>query len=57
MFAKAWSALAGSNTEIFGLNLIYSVFMLSCVKVEALWQADTPSKEYFRLCMGLRNLK
>jgi hypothetical protein len=29
---------------------VYSVFVLSCVQVAALRQADPPSKESYRLC-------
>jgi hypothetical protein len=29
---------------------LYSVFVLSCVQVEALRRADPPSKESYRLC-------
>jgi hypothetical protein len=36
---------------------VYSVFMLFCVQVEALRRADPPSKESYRLCIGLRNRK
>jgi hypothetical protein len=32
-------------------------FVLSCVLVEALYRADLLSKESYRLCIGLRNLK
>jgi hypothetical protein len=35
---------------------VYSVFMF-CVQVAALRRADPPSKESYRLCIGLRNLK
>jgi hypothetical protein len=34
---------------------VYSVFVLSCVQVAALRRADPPSKESYRLCIGLRN--
>jgi hypothetical protein len=34
---------------------VYSVFVLLCVEVEALRQADSPSKESYRLCLGLSN--
>jgi hypothetical protein len=33
---------------------VYSMFVLSCVQVEALWRADPPSKESYWLCIGLR---
>jgi hypothetical protein len=36
---------------------VYSVFMLLCVYVAALGRADPTSKESYRLCIGLRNLK
>jgi hypothetical protein len=35
----------------------YSVFMLFCVQVAALRRAYPPSKESYRLCIGLRNWK
>jgi hypothetical protein len=43
---KAWTSVC-----------IYSVFVLSCVQIAALRQADPTSKEAYRLCMGLRNRK
>jgi hypothetical protein len=36
---------------------VYSMFVLSCVQVVTLRRADPPSKEYYRLCIGLRNWK
>jgi hypothetical protein len=36
---------------------IYSVFVLPCVQVAALRRADPPSKEFYGLCIGLRNRK
>jgi hypothetical protein len=36
---------------------IYSVFVLFCVQVVALRRANPPSKEFYRLCIGLRNWK
>jgi hypothetical protein len=36
---------------------VYSVFVLFCVQVAALRQADPQSKESYRLCIGLRNWK
>jgi hypothetical protein len=36
---------------------IYSVFVLSCVQVAALQQADSPSKESYRLCKTIKKLK
>jgi hypothetical protein len=41
---KAWMSLC-----------VYSVFLLSYVQVAALRWADPPSKESYRLCIGLRN--
>jgi hypothetical protein len=35
----------------------YSMFVLSCVQVAALWRADPLSKEPYRPCNGLRNWK
>jgi hypothetical protein len=34
---------------------VYSVFVLSCVEVAALRQADPPSKKSYRLCKMSRN--
>jgi hypothetical protein len=36
---------------------VYSVFVLSCVQLAALWLADPPSKESYRLCKRSRNRK
>jgi hypothetical protein len=36
---------------------IYSVFVLSCMQVEALRRDDPPSKEFYRLCKRSRNWK
>jgi hypothetical protein len=36
---------------------VYSVFVLSCVQVATLRRADSPSKEFYRLCKRLRNWK
>jgi hypothetical protein len=36
---------------------VYSVFVLFCVQVATLRRVDPPSREYYRLCMGLRNWK
>jgi hypothetical protein len=35
----------------------FILLVSSCVCVEALQQADAPSKEVYRLCIGLRNWK
>jgi hypothetical protein len=35
----------------------FILFVLSCVQVTALRRADPPSKESYRLCIGLRNWK
>jgi hypothetical protein len=57
--SKAWTVLAHSNTGIMGSNptqgmdvcvCVYSVFVLSCVYVEALRRTDHSSKESYRLC-------
>jgi hypothetical protein len=34
---------------------VYSVFVLSCVEVEALRQADPPTKDSYSLCRKSRN--
>jgi hypothetical protein len=56
--SKAWTVFSPSNAGILGSNptqdmdvcvCVYSVFMLSCVQVAALRQADPPSKESYRL--------
>jgi hypothetical protein len=44
--SKAWMSLC-----------VYSVFVLSCVQVAALRQADPRSKEYYRLCKKIEKLK
>jgi hypothetical protein len=36
---------------------VFILFVLSCVYVEALLQPDPPSKESYRLCIGLGKLK
>jgi hypothetical protein len=57
--SKAWTLFARSDAGIVGLNptrgmdvcvCVYSVFVLSCVQVEALRRADHSSKESYRLC-------
>jgi hypothetical protein len=60
--SKAWTAFARSNTGVMGSNstrgmdvCVYSVFVLSCVKVAALRQAHGTSKESYGMCTGLRN--
>jgi hypothetical protein len=40
-----------------GCLCFYSVFVLSCVQVAALQQADHSSKEFYRLCKRSRKLK
>jgi hypothetical protein len=63
--SEAWTVFARSNAGIVGSNptqgmdicimCVYSVFVLSCVQVEALRRADPPSKESYRLSIRLRN--
>jgi hypothetical protein len=36
---------------------VYSVFVLSCVQVAALRQADPPSKKSYRLCKNIKKLE
>jgi hypothetical protein len=57
--SKAWTVFARSDAGIVGSNpsngmdvcvCVYSVFVLSCVWVEALRRADHSSKEFYRLC-------
>jgi hypothetical protein len=59
-----WPVFSHSNTGIVGLNLtlvmnvcvcLFCVCVVLCVYVEALRQADPPSKEPYRLCIRLRN--
>jgi hypothetical protein len=57
--SKAWTVFARLNTGVVGSNptegmniCVYSVFMLAASR----W-ADPPSKESYRLCIGLRNWK
>jgi hypothetical protein len=58
--SKAQAVLARSNTVRIPLKAwmsvcVHSVFVLSCVQIAALRRADPPSKESYRLCIGLRN--
>jgi hypothetical protein len=55
----AWTVSARSNAGIVGSNptegmdvwvCVYSVFLLSCVWIAALWRADHSSKESYWLC-------
>jgi hypothetical protein len=63
--SKAWTVFARSNTGIVGSNPTWRmdvcvrllVFVLSCVQVAALRQADPPFKKSYRLCKRLRNWK
>jgi hypothetical protein len=42
--------MVGSNPTQ-GMNVcVYSVFVLSCVQIAALWRANHSSKESYRLC-------
>jgi hypothetical protein len=36
---------------------LFCVFVLSGLQVEALWRANLPFKESYKLCLGSRNLK
>jgi hypothetical protein len=52
VFALSEAGIVGSNPSqgrMFGMCMRFSVFVLSCVSVEALRQADHPSKESYRL--------
>jgi hypothetical protein len=61
--SKAWlSSLAQTLGSCVRIPLeawmfvsLFSVFVLSCVQVADLRQADPPSKEFYRLCIGLKN--
>jgi hypothetical protein len=63
--SKAWTVFALSNTAIVSPNPTqgmdvcerFSVFVLSSVYVAALQRADPPSKETYRLSIGVRNWK
>jgi hypothetical protein len=44
----------GIPLEALMVVFIYSVFVLFCMQVKALRQADPPSKESCRMCLGLR---
>jgi hypothetical protein len=54
IFARSGAGIVGSNSiqgmEVWCVRL--SVFVLSCVYVEALRRADHPSKESYRLWMN-----
>jgi hypothetical protein len=63
---NAWTAFARSNAGIVGSNptqgmdvcvCVYSVFVMFCVEVAAARRSDPPSKEFYRLCIGLRDCK
>jgi hypothetical protein len=63
---KEWNVFAGWNARIVGSNptrgmdvcivYVYSVFVLSCVYLAALRQADSPSKESYS-AYGIKKLK
>jgi hypothetical protein len=36
---------------------VYSVFVLTLLQVAALWLADSPSKESYRLCKSIKKVK
>jgi hypothetical protein len=57
---KAWTVFSCSNTGIVGSSPtwdmdicvdLFCVCAVLCVKVAALWRADRPSKESYRLCI------
>jgi hypothetical protein len=50
IFARSITGILGSNpTRGMDVYVVKSVFVLSCVQVEALRRADPPSKESYRL--------
>jgi hypothetical protein len=59
-WSKAWTVFAHSNTGIVGSNPTGGTDVcvhLFCVYVAALWQADFPSEESYRLCINLETEK
>jgi hypothetical protein len=55
--ARTLGSLDRIPLEIWIFICVYSVFMLSCVRVSALQRAHPPSKESYLLCLGLKNWK
>jgi hypothetical protein len=58
--SKAWTVFAHSNTGIMGSNRTWGIDVcvsLFCVQVAALQQAEPPSKESYRLCKKIKELK
>jgi hypothetical protein len=58
--SKAWTVFAHPNAEIVSSNPIWGMdfcVRLLCAYVAALRRADPPSKESYRLYIGLRNWK
>jgi hypothetical protein len=63
--SKAWTVFACPNAGIMVSNstrgmdvvCVFSVFVMTCVQVAVLRRAYPPSKEYYRLCIGLRSWK
>jgi hypothetical protein len=58
--SQAWTVFARLITGVVGSNPTQGTDVcvrLFCVLVAALWRADLPSKESYRLCIGLRNWK
>jgi hypothetical protein len=55
VFVRSNAGIVGSN-PIQGVDVcVYSVFVMSCMWVAATRRAHPPSKESYRLCIGLRN--
>jgi hypothetical protein len=52
--ARTLRSLVRIPLEAWTSVCVYSVFVLFCVKVEALQRADSASKECYRLCIGSR---
>jgi hypothetical protein len=64
--SKAWTVFARPNTGIVGSNptwgmdvniRLFYVCAVLCMQVAALRRADSPPKESYQLCVGLRNWK
>jgi hypothetical protein len=57
VFARTLGSWVRISFKAWMSVCVYSVSVLFCVEVAALWRTDPPSKESYRLCIGLRNWK